>query len=165
MASRGRWRAQEPRTWTAVELVTWIVLLVPTALVLGAMGISLAPPPPCPATGICEGFPIALLVVPVGLAVLGPLVILLAGFGRPRLRKPGAPVPRVVVVLVWTWMAGPALAGLHVLVGGRVPAAQTGAVVVVLVSLVVPFVVTATTRDLPAAPPAPSGETVDWWGG
>ncbi|MCV2393204.1 hypothetical protein OEB99_02685 [Actinotalea sp. M2MS4P-6] len=173
MVPGGRWRAAEPRAWTLVDVVTWIALLVPTALVLGVLALLLAPPPPCPDEGICEGIPWLIVAGPPGLVVLCPLVILVAGFGRPRLRKPGPPVPRALVALVWTWMAGPALLGLHVLVDGRLPAAQAGVAVVLVVSIVTPLVVAATTRDLPESArreprrksPRPPRETVDWWAG
>jgi hypothetical protein len=95
---------------------------------------------------------LALLGVVAALVALGPLLMLLAGFGRPRPFTEGPAVPRALVVMVWGWLLGPASLWLQSRVGGTLPLSKLGFTVTFTVSLAVPFVVARTTSALAELP-------------
>jgi hypothetical protein len=93
-----------------------------------------------------------MLFVVAALVALGPLLMLLAGFGRPRPFTEGPAVPRALVVMVWGWLLGPASLWLQSRVGGTLPLSKLGFTVTFTVSLAVPFVVARTTSALAELP-------------
>lgn len=149
------WRAPEPRRWSALELVTWLVLVGAVGAALVALLLALIAMASAPCTGGACGEGIALPAmgfVLAALVALGPLLVLLAGFGRPRPRSEGPAVPRALVVMVWGWLLGPASIWLQPRVPGALPLSRVGLTVTFAVSLAAPFVVARTTSALKELP-------------